>query len=243
MPFYFDNQASVKSDISFSNEQRRAGNSSLKFSLTSLNRKPAPNNYVTKSEVSMYRSDTDTTEVWYGFSLFMPGSSMKNDAYPILFMQWHANYQGYPGGFSYRIPIIFMTIQPNNTIQVIYGSASEAPTAWSQLSSNRSTAKTVGKVVFDEWVDYVVHIRFAPTTNKGILQMWQNGTQLLNDRNMPLGYKNGKPYWKFGLNCFTGSASHTDKALYVDQLRYGNQDACYDAVAPSGTDGLFKPMK
>ncbi|WP_338868576.1 heparin lyase I family protein [Spirosoma sp. SC4-14] len=243
-PFYFLNQATNKSDISFSPEQSRAGNTSLKFHLTSQpNKLSPPGNYASRAELSTFSSNIDTTEAWYGFSMFVPAATMKNDAYPVLLMQWPSSYFGYKGGYSYGTPPILLILQPNSKLQLIYSYSPTTPVAPNQAAIGPSVTRNLGKITFDQWVDYVVHVRFSPAALTGILQLWQDGTPVVNEQRIRLGYRAGKPLWKFGINCYTGSASHTEKTVYFDQIRIGTQTACYDAVAPASTNGVFKPLQ
>lgn len=242
VPAHFTTVSTEKSGVSLTTEKKLAGLQSLRFRLASTS-SGGPTPVLRRSELIHYPINTDTSEIWCGFSQYMPSATMQNGSNPVLFMYWSASYYGHKGGYSYQNPIIALVLHPNNSVQVSYLSTSQAPTKAAQLVTTPATSRTLGKMVFDQWVDYVIHIRFNPITRKGMLQIWQDGVAVLNEQHIRLGYKDGIPFWRFGLLTYASGPVHKEQIAYVDQIRLGNQHACYDAVAPANARNVYKPMK
>lgn len=99
----------------------------------------------------------------------------------------------------------------------------------------------LGIATFDSWVDYVLHVKWDATGKTGVLQVWQNGVLVLNQKGISLGYSDVQnPYFKVGMYCWTGQSKYAKKNIYLDEVRIGNATADYNAVAPGRSDNSGK---
>lgn len=229
-------------DASFSTDRSRAGSASLKFSLSNINKHKAPT-LAHRTAVALYQDATDSDELWYGFSVYTPAAYMKDDLGPVLLMDWVASYSGEADGYYYQNSPMALVLGLNNTVELVYRSASEVPKDTAQLANTRANYRNLGQMAYDQWVDYVIHVRFDPDGTNGILQLWRDGVPILDEHKISVGYRASKPIWRFGLTSYTGKSSHLERRIYYDQVRLGNRNACYDAVAPGNSQDVYKPMK
>ncbi|GAB3895588.1 polysaccharide lyase [Spirosoma agri] len=172
--------------------------------------------------------DRNENERWYGFSVYMPAANMADDAEIANIMQWHA----FPDpGFEGTVPPINMTLEANNKLTFSYRASNVAITKPLQHATSQKIM-SLGTAQYDRWVDYVVHIKWDPSGTQGIVQVWQDGKLKIDEQNVSVGYPNSRNYWKFGLYCWTGKATHSERVVYYDEMRVGNADAKYSTVAP-----------
>lgn len=210
-----------------SNEQVRVGNKSMRFSW-----KPAQydgTNNSMHSELLTKPLPVGETERWYGYSAYMPAASMANDSEPVIVSQWH----GVPDpGFSDTVPPVAIYLNPDNKLTLVYRASSKPIEKLLQKPTSQKFID-LGQASFDQWVDYVVHVKWDPTSNTGVLQVWQNGVLKVNEQGISIGYPQiNKPYWKVGLYAWTGNSSHTERVMYCDEVRIGGATATYNSVKP-----------
>ncbi|CAN5613879.1 hypothetical protein BH09BAC4_BH09BAC4_20850 [soil metagenome] len=180
------------------------------------------------------------TERWYGYSSYMPSSSMENDSQTVIISQWH----GFPDeGGAHTVPAMALSIEPGNKVQLVYRASNKPITTFLQHPTSQKVVD-LGKAQFDQWVDYVVHVNWDPLGITGQLQLWQNGVLLVNETGISIGYaEQHKPYWKCGLYCWTGKSKYVEKIIYYDEVRIGGPSASYDTVKPGLGDGTARMRK
>jgi hypothetical protein len=98
-----------------------------------------------------------------------------------------------------------------------------------------------------EWVDWVVHVKFA---TQGVVEVWRNGVKVVEELNID-NHLEARPdgaYMKFGLYSsqydpvtYTGGstwgnpmAPGTSRTVYHDEVRVADATGSYAAVAPNG---------
>lgn len=186
-------------------------------------------NKMLHSELAIAPLLPEETERWYGYSSYMPSSTMANDNQPIIVSQWH----GVPGqGEAHTFPPVAVSVEPGNKLQLVYRASNKAII---KLAQNPTSQKNIslGDAIFDQWIDYVVHIKWDPVSTTGLLQLWQNGKLIVNEANISIGYlEHRKPYWKAGIYCYTGKSFYEQKVIYFDEMRIGSPLATYDTVKP-----------
>ncbi|WP_461115515.1 polysaccharide lyase [Spirosoma jeollabukense] len=177
------------------------------------------------------------TERWYGYSSYMPSSSMENDSQTVIISQWH----GFPDeGGAHTVPAMAISVEPANTLQLVYRASNKPITTFLQHPTSQKVLN-LGKARFDQWVDYVVHVNWDPMGTTGQLQLWQNGILIVNETGITIGYsEQHKPYWKCGLYCWTGKSKYVEKVIYYDEVRIGGHSASYDTVRPGLSDGTAR---
>ncbi|UFH56349.1 polysaccharide lyase [Spirosoma sp. KNUC1025] len=214
-----------------SEEQHRAGKQAMRISW-----KPSQmngTNDMLHSELLTRALPEGETERWYGYSSYFPAASMANDDQIAIVSQWHGTADP---GFSDTVPPLCIEVQSNH-LYLAYA-ASNKPIVKLLQSPTSSKRVDLGLAQFDRWVDYVVHVKWAPDGNTGQLQVWQNGTLILNEQNINIGYPQiNKPYWKIGLYCWMGKNTYPEKVVYYDEVRIGGPTANYDVVKPGRDNG------
>lgn len=211
----------------FTKEVRRAGKQAMRFSWTPS--QVDGTNPSLHSELAMEALPVGDTERWYGYSAFMPSASMANDNQTVIVSQWH----GHPDqGFEDSVPPMAISVEPGNKLQLVYRASNVAITKPLQHPTSQ-VIMDLGTAIFDQWVDYVVHVKWDPTGYTGQLQIWQNGVQIVNKQNIQIGYlQQRKPFWKIGLYAWTGKSVYSEKVIYYDEARIGDASASYEAVMP-----------
>jgi hypothetical protein len=218
-----------------SSEQHRAGKQSMRFSWT-------PNqadgtNKMLHSELATRPLDIGETERWYGYSIYMPKSTMADDPESVILNQWHGFAD--PGAEDTYPPLLF-TLEANNIIKVCYRSSDQPIKTLKQMFTKEKIIR-LGTATFDQWVDYVVHVKWDPSGNTGILQVWKDGALVVNEQNISIGYlQQRKPYWKIGIYSWTGKSKLSERIVYYDEARIGGPLANYDAVKPGRNDNSAK---
>jgi hypothetical protein len=168
-------------------------------------------------------------ERWYGYSIYMPANKMADDNETIVFSQWHGVANA---GEEDTVPPLAFYLEPNNQIKAYYRASNVAITKPLQVPTSQKILR-LGTASYDKWVDYVVHIKWDPSGNTGILEIWQDGKQVANERNINIGYpQKYKPYWKAGIYAWTGKSKYAERVLYYDDVQIGNATATYDTVKP-----------
>jgi hypothetical protein len=163
-------------------------------------------------------SHYDTTleeDFWYGWSIQVPvewetGTDQK------IVHQWHTGGNN-PGGS----PII--------GLRIVGG-------AW-RITREFEEGDTItvwqgGPVDKGVWTDWVMHIRWSPSTT-GHFTAWMNGTQIHTEdgQNMNAGTTTGEHYQKLGMyGSFSGPV--TERTLYYDEVRVAKGLDGYALVKP-----------
>jgi hypothetical protein len=219
--FAYENSFQVEETI------KRAGNSSGRFEINSTDPKQSGG---IRAEMTQ-RLDLVGKERWYGFSQYFPASYV-SDSTPELAGQWHD--QPDEGESAGRTPSNFIMIRNDRFIWYLSWDAdaityNNSPDGFMEID--------LGPVPKDQWIDWVVHIKFA-YDNTGILEVWKNGEKVIDRPNLPNSYNDTKlPYFKLGIYKWDWNGSSVNqKVMYWDEVRIGNENSNYDEVKPRGLE-------
>lgn len=180
----------------------------------------------------------EVAERWYGYSSFLPSASMANDNKTAIISQWH----GMPDdNVSHTVPPAAISVEPGNRLQLMYFASTKPITKPMQHPTSKKILD-LGPATFDRWVDYVVHVKWDATGKTGLIEIWQDGKKIVDERNISIGYPElRQPYWKMGLYCWTGQSLYEEKSVYYDEVRIGGPAANYDVVKPGRNDNTARP--
>ena len=225
--FAYDDSFQVEETI------KRAGNFSGRFEINSSDPKQSGG---IRAEMTQ-RLDLLGQERWYGFSQYFPASYVF-DSTPELAGQWHD--QPDEGESASRTPSNFIMIRNNRFIWYL---SWDADAITYNNSPDRFMEIDLGPVPKDQWIDWVVHIKFA-YDNTGILEVWKNGEKVIDRHNQPNSYNDTKlPYFKLGIYKWDWNGSSVNqKVMYWDEVRIGNEYSNYDEVKPKGLESKINMM-
>lgn len=157
------------------------------------------------------------TEVWFGISHYYVSGNAA-DGWEILTQIHQHSGSGSP-------PLSLRQIGDGNWgVRKISGT----------LASPSTTTYTLDSVADDgsEWQDWVVRVQFAAS---GILQVWKNGTLVVNAVPTAIGYTDDALNHKFRCGIYRGpGATPATITRYIDAVRVRNDDdgGSYAAVCP-----------
>jgi hypothetical protein len=191
-------------------EKIKAGSNALRIE---LRRSDPQTSGSMRSEITI-ENDPFSPERWYGFSLYLKDWA-DDDAGEDVF-QWH------PGNDTGSASMALWT----NGGRFTYVTNSGGDDAF-------NTYTDLGPVLSNQWVDFVVHIKWAGDTT-GLLQVWMKGNLVINRSGVKTA--SDAPYFKLGINKFgwliQETSTVTQRILYYDEVRVGNANATYNDVAP-----------
>jgi hypothetical protein len=211
---WYNNQHCCSYSVQQTTEQVKAGSSALRLEIRSTD--PQTSGAI-RSEITL-DSDPLNQDRWYGFSMYLK-DWVDDDAGEHVF-QWHPDNSTGSASMSLLTAGGRFTFATNNN---------------GTTSNNEYT--DIGPVLSNQWVDFVIHIRWATDTT-GLLQVWMNGNQVINKSNVKTAAL--ASYFKLGINKFgwgTQASAVTQRILYFDEVRVGNASATYNDVAP------FRPRR
>ena len=189
---------------------------------------------VPKRKGEGYLKQTLNQEYWYGFSTYFP-NTWRPDTQSELFVQWHAVADKREGETA-RPPVLAI---------YIYGEDYYIKKRWdSKRNSNHLKIphkKLWGGPITPDlgrWTDWVFHLKWS-FGNDGFVKVWKNGKQIVSD-NGPNCYNDERgPYFRFGVYKWPWRQSPerarstvTERTIYFDEIRIGNQTAGYETVSP-----------
>ncbi|HSM63010.1 MAG TPA: heparin lyase I family protein [Gillisia sp.] len=200
----------------------RAGNSAGRFEINKNDPKVWGGNRTEFAQVT----NTTMGEGWYGFSQYFP-ENYTTENLEELVGQWHdIPDEGETAGRS-----------PSNAISTGNGHLKWA-TRWDSRSiqTNNITEgyfeKDLGVIPKGKWINWVVHIKFSHT-NTGIVEVWMDGVKVIDRQNMPNCFNDAIfPYFKFGVYRWEWDTAVTQRVIYFDEVRVGNENSSYDEVKP-----------
>lgn len=191
-----------------------------------------------KSYLWCYKDHNDTQNRWYGFRLYFPIDGFSADQYGTIVTQWH----GHPdSGEPYRNPPLSLsTLNGILKCSRIYDERELTPKDSSERGyedGNRRTTVELGALPLDQWIDFVVHVEWSPTTPTGTLELWMNGSKLISEvGNCQIGF-NDDTGTNFGVGIYMWDQARSDfdtRTFYCDSVYIGNGDATYEDVHPNG---------
>ncbi|WP_143741294.1 heparin lyase I family protein, partial [Pontibacter ramchanderi] len=216
--------AKTSHGFTISSAQVRGGRTAARFELRK------GDSGVVRAEIAGNKAESSSHR-WYGFSLYLPSGDWGTDSSWDIISQ--ANGVPDPGEPARNPPISLYASNGRMKLKVIWASA--------QISSdtNRDGEKVydLGAVEkgrwLDQWQDMVFHIKYSYKSD-GILEVWKNGTKLVDHRG-PNSYNDAVvPYFKVGLYKRQWP-SVSKRVMYADEVRVGNENATYNDVAPSAS--------
>ncbi len=216
-------------------DKHRSGKQAMRFTWTPAQANGT--NDMLHSELAVGGLQVDENERWYGYSSFMPSASMANDNQTVIVSQWHG--QADPG-FEDSVPPVAISVEPGNKLQVVYRASNVAITKPLQHPTTQ-VITDMGAAKFDQWVDFVIHVKWDATGTTGLLEIWQDGVKIISKQGISIGYPQmHKPYFKAGLYCWTGQSKFAEKAIYYDEVRIGGATSSYNDVKPGRNDNTAK---
>jgi hypothetical protein len=153
-------------------------------------------------------------ERWYGFNIYLQNWA-EDDAGEDVF-QWH------PDNSTGTATASLWTSSGRYVFQTNTSGGSIA-----------SQYTDLGPVLSDQWVAWVIHVKWA-SDHTGIMQVWKNGSLMINHSKIVTAPSIGT-YFKLGINKFGWGiqpSTVTERVLYYDEVRIGNEKASYEDVKP-----------
>ncbi|GGW49419.1 hypothetical protein GCM10010381_38460 [Streptomyces xantholiticus] len=169
-----------------------------------------------RAEISQRDEQPANAERWYGFSINL-ATTWAHDTSAEIVSQWHQCDVGCPGGSP---PLALLTDDGRWKIDF------------------RGQFIDLGQYTTGAWVDWVFHVTWR-TDSTGLLQVWKNGERVVNRTGATHDGGPRSPYFKFGIYKWdwnTGApSSTTQRVMYYDALRLGDERAVHRDVAPQRT--------
>ncbi|AEV86166.1 hypothetical protein ACWT_5149 [Actinoplanes sp. SE50] len=174
----------------------------------------------TRSELSQPDRQPPGLDRWYGFSVH-PARDWTVDRSSEIVSQWHQQSDnGSP-------PLALLTNRGDWKIDF------------------RGEMIDLGTYRTVSWTDWVFHVVWRTDTS-GVLQVWRDGSLVLDRKGRTHDDAAHSPYFKFGIYKWdwdgrpkVSDTSH--RSLFYDALRIGDQRAGYAGVAPGGTVAVSPP--
>ncbi|HEY6503662.1 MAG TPA: polysaccharide lyase [Chitinophagaceae bacterium] len=193
-----------------STDKSTEGNNSLRIEVRSTD--PQTSSSI-RSELTQ-GGDGVGAERWYGFNIFLQ-NWMDDDAGECVF-QWHPeNLTGTATAALWTSGGRFVFVMNEGDVN----------------SGNEYI--DIGPIISNQWISWVIHVKWA-SDNTGIMQVWKNGNLVINKSRIitapPVG-----TYFKLGINKFGWGiqpSSTTERILYYDEVRIGDEKASYADVVP-----------
>lgn len=187
-------------------------------------------------------STPEECDRWYGFSYYLPSKDFvqtATDANFAIVFQLHA----VPDFFlkePYRQPLLDLSFRNAEFVCSYSYDLDKISPANKNIQTNRKF-KPIDSLLnmHDKWTDVVLHVKLS-LENEGVVQVWVNGKQVLDDHAVNIGYNDAVgPYPGWGIYAYGGPEHFVE---YLDEIRVGDKNANYSMVAPGRTDGTSKPQ-
>nr|WP_262914601.1 polysaccharide lyase [Pontibacter vulgaris] len=165
---------------------------------------------------------------WYGLSLYQPSANWADSKdWEIITQFWSKP----DAGESNHTPPISLSVSNGRYRLVVRWEASAIHT---NETVDGTKTFDLGPVEKDKWLDFVYHINFSYKSD-GVLEVWKDGKKVVDYRG-PNSYNDKTvPYFKFGMYKYSWESHYSNRVLYVDEVRIGNENATYNDVAPLRT--------
>lgn len=207
---------------------------------TFLDRKNSPTSYRTELAMRSIRAQPDV-DYWYGFSIYLPSDYVADSIWEIV-AQWHAVPDKALGEGDLNPPVSLHSENGKWKVSTIWD-AHQVTTK----SYDGSRSYDLGAYKRGVWTDWVFHIKWSPNSD-GLLQVWEDGKQVINTPG-PIGFNDAVgPYFKFGLYKGWRDRSSpvglvTTRTLYHDSIRMASgPTAKYADVAPPSVRRPLPPL-
>ncbi|GAA1554002.1 hypothetical protein GCM10009827_088470 [Dactylosporangium maewongense] len=213
-------QAARTDSIQIVSDVKRDGGYAAKFD---LKKDDAIVSNGKRSELNQYDNQPANVERWYGFSIYLP-TSWVYDRSPEIVSQWHQCDAGRCTGGS--PPLALMTEKGR----------------WMLDMPLRSQKVDLDAYSTGTWTDWVFHVVWR-TDGGGLLEVWRNGVYKFGFQGRTHADSQGSPYFKFGIYKWdwkpgsTNPSDTTQRTMYYDALRIGDQRATFPDVDPARSGG------
>jgi len=153
---------------------------------------------------------------WYSFMVFFPSTEYRDDFDSELISQWH-NCCGTPTvGLRNKDGKLLFRVGFDRKIR---GSQ------WANFD--------LGPVPKDKWQEFVFHIIHSDI-NEGLVEVWQNGRQVVSHSGPNMERGSELPRWKIGIykSTWDDNPTRVDKrVIYFDNIKVGNQFADFSQMS------------
>lgn len=182
----------------------------------------------TRSEIAF---ETATgKDRWYSFAVFFPSDYAKDSGNESI-TQWHSRPDI---GEEWRSPSIAMIVH-NDRFRFDVDYNAEPISNLMQTVNNKQY--DLGAIPKGVWVEFVFHIIHSHESD-GLVEIWQNGTKVLEHKGGNRWNDKQLPFWKVGVYKWlwnnNGTTDTKQRVLYLDDIRVGNENATYNDMT-SGT--------
>jgi len=82
------------------------------------------------------------------------------------------------------------------------------------------------------WTDFVVHAKWSYSGSGGLLEVWKNGTQVVNQTGPNIYNDQANGYMKIGFYKWSWGSSIPGRVAYFDAVRIAGAGGSYNDVAP-----------
>ncbi|WP_204046502.1 heparin lyase I family protein [Microbispora siamensis] len=169
-----------------------------------------------RAEISQRDEQPLNAERWYGFSVNLPASWVYDVSAEIV-SQWH-QCDDCGGGSP---PLALLTDEGHWKVDF------------------RGDIIDLGPYATGAWTDWVVHVKWR-TDTQGMFEVWRNGQRVLQRSGATHAGGPRSPYFKFGIYKWDWAnpdkpSTTSQRVMFYDSLRLGDQRAVYADVAPGGS--------
>ena len=195
-----------------------------------------------KAMIHFGRTPTpESTDRWYGFSLFIPSKDFPADSgpYRVVLFQIHAT-PDMGLGEPYRKPLLMLSVDRGVLHLLTSHDLEKVSPGNKNIDANR-TNRIICPLsdLWDHWSDFVVHARLS-LKGEGVAQVWKDGRLVADLHGINLGYNDAAgPYPSWGI--YSYGSDFARRVLFLDEVRIGDKDAGYRGVAPGKMDGSARP--
>lgn len=211
---YASKQTGTSYGITSSTTQFYNGTKSVRFELRDTDPEVHSG---TRAELSF--PDATNLNRWYAFALHAPSAQYKIDSDDDVISQWH---QG--GG---KTPALCLRVKNDRIYLRVLGT-------WIDL----------GVFDKDQWRAYVMHVKHSAGSD-GLIEIWRDGVKIMNRSGANMYAVTGdfhNPKLKLGIYKSdwngSGTTQSTQRVLYFDDIKIGNEYATYNDMVPVANDNL-----
>lgn len=188
---------------------------------------PTANPNGTWNRTTTYRAVqnvVDNSEIWYGASWQPSAANTQMPSVPFhTLVGWHTNPT--PLGEDSHLSMQYYS---SDRLHIYY--RRENTSATHHVVYDQSNVMPRG-----EWTDLVTHVKLDPTGTNGLLEIWLNGTQIVNLQNISIGFVNDEPFLSQG-TYMSWSVPWT-RTFYMSRVRVVIGPSSYAEVAPRVVSG------
>jgi len=169
--------------------------------------------------------EQDENERWYAYQLYLPSSDFKIDSNNDIISQWH---QGSGSG------------SPTTTLRI------EDDRFFLKSGDTKETRKDydIAAVKKDAWNEFVFHIIHS-SGDDGLVEVWFNGTKVIDLKGGNMDKDFGLPRWKIGIYKDDWNGDETTdsdrRVMFFDNVRMGDENASFEEMSSNADGGASTP--